>query len=149
MRACSLMPITLKNAATSRCTSTNWTWRPSVSRAVTQFSSVPAAVKSMRGEQLPKVIDTGFFWYDKSNIDSPEIQAAVKARAALMSVIDEHRAVLEESGELEDVVRGLAMAHRKFGKLASPEDKASLDQYTDVIIRQTFEKVRLAMCQAP
>jgi ribose transport system substrate-binding protein len=35
---------------------------------------VDAAAKAHRGEQLPKVIDTGFFWYDKSNIDSPQIQ---------------------------------------------------------------------------
>ena len=38
---------------------------------------VDAAVKAMRGEQLPKVIDTGFFWYDKSNIDDPKIQAVL------------------------------------------------------------------------
>jgi len=35
---------------------------------------VDAAVKANRGEQLPKVIDTGFYWYDQSNIDSAEIQ---------------------------------------------------------------------------
>ena len=35
---------------------------------------VDAAVKAIHGEQLPKVIDTGFFWYDKSNIDSSQIQ---------------------------------------------------------------------------
>jgi ribose transport system substrate-binding protein len=35
---------------------------------------VKASVKAINGEQLPPVIDTGFFWYDKSNIDSPEIQ---------------------------------------------------------------------------
>jgi ribose transport system substrate-binding protein len=38
---------------------------------------VQAAVKATRGEQLPKVIDTGFFWYDKSNIADPEIQAVL------------------------------------------------------------------------
>jgi ribose transport system substrate-binding protein len=38
---------------------------------------VDAAVKATRGEPLPKVIDTGFFWYDQSNIDSPEIQAVL------------------------------------------------------------------------
>jgi ribose transport system substrate-binding protein len=38
---------------------------------------VQAAVKATKGEQLPKVIDTGFFWYDKSNIDSPDIQAVL------------------------------------------------------------------------
>ncbi|GAA0942056.1 ABC transporter substrate-binding protein [Pseudonocardia zijingensis] len=35
---------------------------------------VDASVKALNGEQLPKVIDTGFYWYDKSNIDSPEIE---------------------------------------------------------------------------
>ncbi len=35
---------------------------------------VKASVKAIKGEQLPPVIDTGFFWYDKSNIDSSEIQ---------------------------------------------------------------------------
>jgi len=38
---------------------------------------VDAAVKAVRGEQLPKVIDTGFFWYDKSNIDDPQIQSVL------------------------------------------------------------------------
>jgi ribose transport system substrate-binding protein len=38
---------------------------------------VQAAVKATKGESLPKVIDTGFFWYDKSNVDSPEIQAVL------------------------------------------------------------------------
>ena len=35
---------------------------------------VDAAVKALHGEQLPKVIDTGFYWYDKTNIDAPEIK---------------------------------------------------------------------------
>jgi ribose transport system substrate-binding protein len=38
---------------------------------------VDAAVKATRGEQLPPVIDTGFYWYDQSNIDSPEVQAVL------------------------------------------------------------------------
>ncbi len=38
---------------------------------------VDAAVKATRGEPLPPVIDTGFYWYDQSNIDSPEIQAVL------------------------------------------------------------------------
>ncbi|WP_232664943.1 ABC transporter substrate-binding protein [Pseudonocardia sp. TRM90224] len=38
---------------------------------------VSAAVKALNKEQLPKVIDTGYFWYDKSNIDSPEIKAVL------------------------------------------------------------------------
>jgi len=39
--------------------------------------TVAAAVKAIKGEAQPKVIDTGFFWYDKTNIDSPQIQAVV------------------------------------------------------------------------
>jgi ribose transport system substrate-binding protein len=30
-------------------------------------------MKAINGEQLPKVIDTGYYWYDKSNIDDPQI----------------------------------------------------------------------------
>jgi ribose transport system substrate-binding protein len=36
---------------------------------------VASAMKAIKGEQLPKVIDTGFYWYDKSNIDDPKISA--------------------------------------------------------------------------
>lgn len=39
--------------------------------------TVAAAVKAIKGEQQPKVIDSGFYWYDKSNIDSPEIAAVL------------------------------------------------------------------------
>jgi ribose transport system substrate-binding protein len=38
---------------------------------------VDAAVKAIAGEQLPKTIDTGFYWYDKTNINNPEIQAVL------------------------------------------------------------------------
>ena len=38
---------------------------------------VSSAMKAIKGEQLPKVIDTGFYWYDKSNIDDPKIQAVL------------------------------------------------------------------------
>jgi ribose transport system substrate-binding protein len=38
---------------------------------------VDAAIKATRGEPLPPVIDTGFYWYDKSNIDNPEIQSVL------------------------------------------------------------------------
>jgi ribose transport system substrate-binding protein len=38
---------------------------------------VDAAVKAINGETLPKTIDTGFFWYDKTNIGDPEIQAVL------------------------------------------------------------------------
>jgi ribose transport system substrate-binding protein len=36
---------------------------------------VSSAMKAIKGEQLPKVIDTGYYWYDKSNIDDPKIAA--------------------------------------------------------------------------
>lgn len=38
---------------------------------------VSAAMKAIKGQNLPKVIDTGFFWYDKSNVDDPKIQAVL------------------------------------------------------------------------
>jgi ribose transport system substrate-binding protein len=41
------------------------------------YRTVEAAVKALKGEKLPKVIDTGFFWYDKSNIDDPKIAAVL------------------------------------------------------------------------
>jgi ribose transport system substrate-binding protein len=37
------------------------------------YKTVEAAVKAIKGEKLPKIIDTGFYWYDKSNIDDPKI----------------------------------------------------------------------------
>jgi len=37
------------------------------------YKCVEAAVKAINGETVPKTIDTGFHWYDKTNIDSPEI----------------------------------------------------------------------------
>lgn len=36
---------------------------------------VKAAMKAIRGESVPKFIDTGFFWFDKTNINDPKIQA--------------------------------------------------------------------------
>jgi ribose transport system substrate-binding protein len=38
------------------------------------YKSVEAAVKAIKGEQLPKNIDTGFHWYDKKNVDSDDIK---------------------------------------------------------------------------
>lgn len=38
---------------------------------------VAAAVKTLHGETVPKVIDTGFYWYDKSNINDAKIQAVL------------------------------------------------------------------------
>ncbi len=39
--------------------------------------TVDAAVKALKGEKLPKVIDTGFYWYDKTNINDPKIAAVL------------------------------------------------------------------------
>ena len=41
------------------------------------YKTVEAAVKALKGEKLPKVTDTGFYWYDKSNIDDPKITAVL------------------------------------------------------------------------
>jgi ribose transport system substrate-binding protein len=38
---------------------------------------VKSAVKAINGESLPKTIDTGFYWFDKTNIDDPKIQAVL------------------------------------------------------------------------
>jgi ribose transport system substrate-binding protein len=38
---------------------------------------VEAAVKAIKGESLPKTIDTGFYLYDKTNIDDPKIAAVL------------------------------------------------------------------------
>ncbi len=37
------------------------------------YKCVEAAVKALKGETLPKTIDTGFHWYDKTNIDDKDI----------------------------------------------------------------------------
>ena len=39
------------------------------------YKCVESAVKAINGEQLPKEIDTGFHYYDETNIDNPEIAA--------------------------------------------------------------------------
>jgi ribose transport system substrate-binding protein len=39
--------------------------------------TVAAAMKVIRGESVPKVIDTGFFWYDKTHLDDPKIAAVL------------------------------------------------------------------------
>jgi ribose transport system substrate-binding protein len=38
------------------------------------YWAVKAAVQAKKGETVPKSIDTGFHWYDKTNIDSAEIK---------------------------------------------------------------------------
>ena len=55
----------------------------SMAGAITQnpvgigYKTVEAAVKSLKGEAQPKVIDTGFYWYDKNNISDPKIAAVL------------------------------------------------------------------------
>ncbi len=39
------------------------------------YQTVVAAIKAINGQTLPKVIDSGFAWYDKTNIDAAEIKA--------------------------------------------------------------------------
>ena len=38
---------------------------------------VDAAIDAVNGKTLPKNIDTGFYWFDKTNINNPEIQAVL------------------------------------------------------------------------
>ena len=38
------------------------------------YKCVEAAVKAIKGEPVDKVIDTGYVWYDKTNIDDPKMQ---------------------------------------------------------------------------
>jgi ribose transport system substrate-binding protein len=41
------------------------------------YETVQSAVKALKGETLPKIIDTGFYYYDKTNIDDPKIAAVL------------------------------------------------------------------------
>ena len=41
------------------------------------YKCVEAAVKAINGETVPKSIDTGYYWYDKTNIDDPDIAAVL------------------------------------------------------------------------
>ncbi len=41
------------------------------------YETVKAAVAAVKGEAVPKTIDTGFYYYDKSNMDTPEISAVL------------------------------------------------------------------------
>ncbi|MGJ7532562.1 MULTISPECIES: ABC transporter substrate-binding protein [Variovorax] len=55
----------------------------SMAGAITQnpvgmgYKTVEMAVKAIKGEKLPKVVDTGFFWYDKTNIADPKIASVL------------------------------------------------------------------------
>lgn len=39
------------------------------------YKAVESALKAINGESVDKMIDTGFFWYDKTNIDDADIKA--------------------------------------------------------------------------
>ncbi len=41
------------------------------------YETVKAAVAAMKGEEVPPLIDTGFYYYDASNIDDPKIAAVL------------------------------------------------------------------------
>ncbi len=41
------------------------------------YETVKAALAAIKGETLPKTIDSGFAWWDKSNMDNPEIAAVL------------------------------------------------------------------------
>ena len=38
---------------------------------------VDSAVQALKGEKLPKKVDTGFYWYDKTNMTDPKIAAVL------------------------------------------------------------------------
>ncbi len=38
---------------------------------------VDSLAKAMKGEELPKIIDTGYYWYDKTNMADPQIAAVL------------------------------------------------------------------------
>ncbi len=52
-----------------------------VAGAVTQnpanmgYMSIEAAIRAYHGERLPEFIDSGFAWYDRYNMDTPEIRS--------------------------------------------------------------------------
>lgn len=39
------------------------------------YETVTAAIRAINGQELPKIIDSGFAWFDANNIDDPEIAA--------------------------------------------------------------------------
>lgn len=41
------------------------------------YETVKAAVDAINGKEVPKSIDTGFYWYDKSNMDEEQIKAVL------------------------------------------------------------------------
>ena len=57
--------------------------KSTIAGAITQnpvgigYKTVEAAVKALKGEKLPKIIDTGFYYYDKTNMKDAKIAAVL------------------------------------------------------------------------
>jgi ribose transport system substrate-binding protein len=41
------------------------------------YKTVECALKALKGEKIPKFVDTGFYFYDKTNVDDPKIKAVL------------------------------------------------------------------------
>jgi ribose transport system substrate-binding protein len=41
------------------------------------YKTVESAIKALKGESLPKIIDSGFLWADRSNLTSPDVAAVI------------------------------------------------------------------------
>ena len=39
------------------------------------YETVVAAIRAIDGQELPKIIDSGFAWYDATNINAPDLAA--------------------------------------------------------------------------
>jgi Type III restriction enzyme, res subunit len=82
--------------------------------------------------------------HDGVTIDA---KAPLKARAALLSVIDEHRSVLEQSGELDELVRGAGVA-RLFERTVGFADPAAVSTSTSSDLVLDARGVQILMRRA-
>jgi ribose transport system substrate-binding protein len=41
------------------------------------YQTVKTAVQAVEGKEVPEVIDTDFYWYDKSNLNDPQIKSVL------------------------------------------------------------------------
>jgi ribose transport system substrate-binding protein len=41
------------------------------------YKTVESAIKALKGETLPKIIDSGFLWADKNNLTNPDVAAVI------------------------------------------------------------------------
>ena len=49
------------------------------------YETVKAAILAVNGKELPKTIDSGFAWYDKTNIDDPRIKPNLYERSSVFA----------------------------------------------------------------